>query len=198
MAGMIRKTAPNVNAGEGVDSIQGGSDNDFVLGDEGNDLIYLGEGDDLAWVTEADFADDSEFGQLGNDTNFGDTGNDEVYDYSGRNQIFGGAGNDLVIGNYGDILSGGADIIRTIVKMTDNKETRIERYNAADDTLQLFVDPSIANATAWKLASTTNAQTGDVSLFLKNIATPSTVIDLALLKAPTGFQISQVDLQFLA
>ena len=57
---------------------------------------------------------------------------------------------------------------------------------------------SIANATAWKLASTTDTQTGDVAVFLQNIATPATVIDLALLKSPTNFQLSQIDLKFEA
>lgn len=209
----------------GNDTIDAGSGDDFALGYEGNDLIYLGEGDDLAWATSERSVDGFTLGQLGDDTIYGNAGDDFVYDYQGSNQIYGGlgddllngfedtlvgadrsqsdliyggAGNDALFGDFGDTLAGGGgdDSYVSFAQVVDNKETIIEGYNSAEDTLQIVVDPSIANATDWKLAASTNAETGDVSLFLENNATPSTVIDLAVLKAPTGFQLSQVELQF--
>lgn len=211
----------------GNDTIYGDGGDDLMLGEEGNDLIYMGTGNDLAWAEKKDFEDGYNFGQLGDDTIYGEAGNDNIYDYSGRDKIFGGsgndglstvdvelangdirtadavyggAGNDELYGDYGDTLSGGAgnDTIRAFALVADNQANTIEGYNSAEDTLQIIVDPSIANAAAWKLASTTDTQTGDVSVFLQNIATPATVIDLALLKAPTNFQLSQIDLQFEA
>ncbi len=211
----------------GRDTIYGDNGDDFVMGEEDNDLLYLGAGNDVNWVSRQNDSDGYLFGQLGDDTIYGEAGNDDVFDYSGRNKIYGGAGddglssfdnvlasadirqsdavyggagNDLVIGDYGDTLSGGTgeDTFRAFVQVPNNAYMTIDDYNAADDALQITVDPSVANAAAWKLTSSTNNQTGDVSLFLQNVATPSSVIDLALLKAPTGFQLSQVDLQFLA
>jgi Ca2+-binding RTX toxin-like protein len=209
----------------GNDTIYGDGGDDLILGEEDNDLLYMGVGDDQAWAEKKDFEAGYLTGQLGDDTIYGEAGNDNIYDYSGRNIIFGGtgndglstvdlelgdanirtadavyggAGNDELYGDYGDTLSGGAgnDTIRAFALVQDNRANTIEGYNAAEDTLQIYVDPSIANATAWKLASTTDTQTGNINVFLQNIATPATVIDLALLKSPTNFQLSQIDLKF--
>lgn len=209
----------------GNDTLYGDSDADLLLGDAGNDLIYMGSGDDLGFVLPPDFADGYRFGQLGDDTIYGEAGNDDVFDYAGRNiiyggagndglssfdvesvggdirqsdAVYGGAGNDELFGDYGDTLSGGAgnDTLNAFAQVADNSATIIEGYNAAEDKLQINVDPSLANATAWRLAATTDSQTGDVSVFLQNVATPTTVIDLALLKSPTNFQVSQIALTF--
>jgi Ca2+-binding RTX toxin-like protein len=211
----------------GNDTIYGDGGDDAILGEDGNDLMYMGAGNDLGWAEQKDFAEGYEFGQLGDDTIYGEAGNDVVYDYAGRNTIFGGtgddalstvdlelgradirtadavyggAGNDALYGDYGDTLSGGAgnDTIRAFALVSDNQANTIEGYNSAEDALQIIVDPSIANAATWKLASTTDTQTGDIAVFLQNIATPATVIDLALMKSPTNFQLSQIDLKFEA
>jgi Ca2+-binding RTX toxin-like protein len=184
----------------------------------------LGDGDDYSGFRSNETLDDPQFSQVGNDTIHGGAGKDYIDDYLGSNTLYGGAGNDdlisvdstvfgdvkqsdkvyggegndLLVGDYGDTLVGGAgqDTMRAFAQVKDNVATTIEGYNAAQDALQINVDPRQANATEWKLASTTNSQTGDVSVFLQNIATPSSVIDLALLKNPTGFQLSQIKLQY--
>lgn len=112
---LIDGTAINdaINAGDGVDTINGfagddyidaGTGNDNVFGDIGRDTLMLGEGDDYA---EGGDGEDLIYGNDGADTIWAGRQGDTIYGGDGKDNIRGGQGSDLIYGgNDGDFILG--------------------------------------------------------------------------------------------
>ena len=109
----------NIVFGSGNDIAYGGALDDVLRGDQynfpsGNDELHGGDGNDTL------------DGSGGSDTLYGDGGNDILiagvtspgFDDFAADSLFGGAGNDVLQGQPGDLLDGGADDDRVVLRLS--------------------------------------------------------------------------------
>lgn len=152
-----------IHAGAGDDYVSAGWQNDFVSGGRGNDTIDGLYGDDLL---HGDSGNDQIVGFDGSDTIEGGTGNDTLSGYrsdqaaigrdsdidaDGPDSLSGGDGDDELWLAENDIGEGGEGADRFI---TDHRfgfnegSAVISDYNADEDQIFLFLDPTAEGETA--------------------------------------------------